>query len=58
MTIFLAIVFIVLTGMVMMWAQAMCDSKMHEHLPDPFWFPSAYGIKVAMCKEDQDDTRH
>ena len=42
----------------MMWAQAMCDSKMHEHLPDPFWFPSAYGIKVAMCKEDQDDTRH
>lgn len=54
MAIFISIVFVILIGIGMMWVQALCYSKMHEQLPETFWF-NEYGSKVDMCREDKDN---
>ena len=41
--------------MPLIWLQATCEAKLRKHLPEPFLYPSSYGLDVAMCKEKKDE---
>lgn len=48
-------ILLVLSAIGLMFLQAVCNAKLHEHIPDTFYYPSGFGSKVAMCKEDNDN---
>ena len=52
----LTIAVFLMSAFALMWLHAMCDNKLHQHLPETFYYPTSYG-NVPMCKEVNDVAR-